>query len=97
MKSVGRQKSFTVGFYNLGKKLVIQQLGNIVPAMVWRSFQHIRFLGIKMGAKTDIIKRVKKLRICPGAGGARSAISLRHHRFSGKAEPQPTWEDLRRC
>ncbi len=34
MKSVGCQKSFTVGFYNLGKKLVIQQLGNIVPAMV---------------------------------------------------------------
>lgn len=34
MKSVGGQKSFTVGFYNLGKKLVIQQSGNIVPAMV---------------------------------------------------------------
>ena len=34
MKSVGCQKSFTVGFYNLGKKLVIQQSGNIVPAMV---------------------------------------------------------------
>lgn len=34
MKSVGCQNSFTVGFYNLGKKMVFQQLGNIVPARV---------------------------------------------------------------